>query len=466
MSYSVGNYAGVSGLLANPAAASGGALKLDLLLRGNDLSFNNSWLGIKREAIKYPTLPDSWHNLTPNVPDNVFKNFIVKGRGGPYSALFQQRVQLPSILYQLNSRNAIAFSSCIRQMLNVDGVSSQFANLFENEFDLNLLQNNVIKNPNLEVIKMTWLEYGFTYAHTFVLTTNHKLRIGISPKILQGIESAYLQASNTEFLLSTHDSTSYFKTDLQLAKSIGAQANFNMSSNSLSQNPYRTAVKAGIDFGIIYEFSKNENDGTKQDKESETLKSKYKLKIGASLVDLGRIAFKKAQNYYDLKVNITQNDVVNYLSVSNKRGIDSILAVDFPANTGAQTFNVLLPAAINTQADYLVMKNFYLNLAGHIPLLNQSSSLKTHDFTLISFTPRYECYWWSAALPLTFDVLSAKRAAPFKLGLNLKAGPVTFGTSDLSFLFSKSPAAVNLYASVKIQLTSLKQKVRAEPIKN
>jgi hypothetical protein len=466
LGYGTGNFSGLSGVSANPAAASGSKIQLDVQAYGMDLIFNNSWMGIKREALGYPKLPDTWRNKTPNVPDNFFKNFVVKGKGGPYSALYQQRLQLPSVAYQIDQNNAIAFSCNMRQMVNVDGVGGQLANLFEKEFDLNALQNHVITNPRLTAIKATWMEYGLTFAHRFVISNTQTLRLGITPKITQGYESAYLQVKDLEFFLSTKDTSSYFDANVSLAHTQGGHAAVNFNGNIADHSQYRSNMQMGVDLGFMYEW--NETSSSSSNSNSQKFSSSntgnYKLKIGASLVDLGRIRYTKQQDYYDLKVAITQADVVSYLNIANKRGIDSALAVDFPANTASNQYNVILPTALNTQADYKVLNKFYLNLSTHIPLLSHSEKLNVHNFTVVSISPRFESYWFTAALPITYDALAAKRGSPMRLGLNVNAGPLTIGTGDLGFLFSKSPANLNFYAFLRLPLTSLKFEKLKSPV--
>ena len=62
-SYGGGNFSGLNQVIANPAAAADNRLKLDVILTGFDFTFNNSWVSIKRDALKYTGKITDWRDL-------------------------------------------------------------------------------------------------------------------------------------------------------------------------------------------------------------------------------------------------------------------------------------------------------------------------------------------------------------------------------------------------------------------
>src|SRR5688572_6418715 len=105
-SYGSSNYGGVLQLISNPAASAGNKLQLDVLLGGFDVTFNNSWGAVKKEALSFPTLPPSWKNYTPNFERNVYKNFEWQSGDASKEVHFEQRLLLPSVMLRLDSKNS------------------------------------------------------------------------------------------------------------------------------------------------------------------------------------------------------------------------------------------------------------------------------------------------------------------------------------------------------------------------
>jgi hypothetical protein len=149
--YGGSNYGGLNSILANPASSADNCLKAEINFIGLDMSFNNSWLAIKQEALA-SRQAHTWRNSLANEPDNIYKNFVYGSGKDPYSAVLEQRILLPSVFYQINRNNAVALTWNIRQIGNVDGISKQFAHLFEN--NLYLVLHRTIMSQTL-----TWVPF-------------------------------------------------------------------------------------------------------------------------------------------------------------------------------------------------------------------------------------------------------------------------------------------------------------------
>jgi outer membrane protein OmpA-like peptidoglycan-associated protein len=460
--YGSSNFAGVQSVLSNPANAADNRLKFDLLLGGADFNFNNSWFGVKRDALKLSgansALPDSWQNTTPNVPNNIFKNFHFISSKKSRSLNIENRILLPSFLIQLNSKNAIAFNWSVRQFTNMDGMSPQLSYLAEKEMDLNVTQNNRVQNKNFAFVQMSWAEYGMTYARVLSQKPKHFFKGGVSGKILQGLESAYLIVNNLDFLFSTKDASSYFNSNFDYATSANLQSNsFDDKKPVGSFYHYVTKPALGLDLGVVYEWRPNYQDyKVKSDEKHFGLRkdvNKYKIKFGASINDIGRIKFQKVGNYYDLNVALNKDNLTTYTDVSSTKMFDSLLKANFSKQNVDKEFRILLPTAINTQMDVALNKFFYLNLSTHLSNLFRNNLYKVHNNTAFCFAPRFESYWFDLSIPFTYNTLSAKRYKEIMTGLNVKIGPVSFGSNDLLPLFNGSDVrAVNFYALLKLSI--------------
>ncbi len=461
-SYGGGNFCGLNQVISNPAAAADNRLVFDLTLGGLDVNFNNSWFAVKRAALT-PTrsagalkFPATWNNLTPNVPDNVYKNFNVLSSANERAVIIENRVVMPSAMLRLNSKNSIAFTWSIRQIANVDGVSQQLATLFEKELDLSVTQNNQITNKTLAVVQMAWAEYGLTYARVLKDNNKHFIKAGITPKLLQGLESAYMVIKDLDFYLSNQDTSSYLNANVSYARS----ANFNSPISNGKVDPafYKFTGKPslGLDLGFIYEWRPHfEKYRYKTESGQDAWRNdlnKYKLKLGVSVVDIGKIKFNKAGKYYDLDIVVKNSDITKFFTVSNLAMLDSMLRADYSSKNQKNDYSILLPAAINTQVDYSFNRFFYLNLSAHLGNFYQSNSYRVHNYSAICFAPRVEHYWFNVSLPLTFNALSAKRFKYLAPGLNLRLGPLCIGSNNLTPFFKGDISSFNFYALLKISI--------------
>ncbi|MDI1355284.1 MAG: DUF5723 family protein [bacterium] len=464
-SYGSSNYGGINQVLCNPAAAADNRLKADLLIIGGDNNFNNSWFYIKRESLKYSgsfmkpstlKFADSWHNPTPNVPSNIYKNFSTIASDKTRAVLLENRIYLPSFLIQLNSKNSFAFTWSLRQIGNIDGVSPQLVNLFQNEFDLSLTQNHPFSLTNFSAVQMSWIQYGFTYGRVLRDKDQHFFKAGITPKLLQGIEASYVVVNNLDYLFSTKDTTSYLNANF----AYGHSGNF--SSPTTSNRPVAELMRnattpfLGLDLGIIYEWRPNYRNYTYkvEGKKGVWRKdlNKYKLKFGVSVVDIGKIRFKKQGNYNDLNITVSKDNVTKFTSLKDQAALDSLLRSDFSNPNQESSFAVILPTAINTQIDFSFNRFFYLNLSAHIADLYKSTAYRVHNYSAICFAPRFEHYLFEISVPFTYNKLSADRSKYLSTGLNLRAGPISIGSNDMVPLFKGDVASYNFYVLIKFTI--------------
>ncbi len=468
-SFGGGNFCGLNQVIANPAAAADNRLKFDFMM-GADLNFNNSWFAIKRAAltstrtagqVKFPT---TWNNLTPNVPDNVYKNFIPVSTKKDRAAILENRIIMPSLLLRLDQKQSIALTWNIRQITNIDGISSQLANLFEKELDLSVTQNNKVNNKRLSIVQMMWAEYGLTYARVLMDRDQHFIKAGLTSKLLQGIESGYMVINDLNFYLSNQDTSSYLNGSVSYARS----ANFNspFKDGHLDPSFYRFTAKPslGFDFGVIYEWRPDfEKYRYKNENGEQTWRNdlnKYKLKFGVSVTDIGKIKFNKEGKYYDLDIVVKNSDITKFFTLTNLSMLDSMLRADYSSPNQKTSYSIGLPAALNTQIDYAFNRFLYVNLSSHITNLYNTKSYRVHNYSAICLAPRIEHYWFNVSLPFSFNALSANRYKYLATGINVRLGPLSFGTNDLSPFFKGDVSALSFFALLKVSVPCKKFKDR------
>jgi len=456
-SYGGGNFSGVLHVLSNPAYLASSRLKVDVLAAGFDMNFNNSWVGVKRKALSFPDLPGSWKNYTPNLPDNIYKNFVFRQGDKPRSVLLEQRLLLPSVKIKLNAENAFAFTCSLRQMGNLQGINTPLAGLFEKEFDLSVLQNNPVKNTDFSAVRMSWMEYGLSYSAVVIKKGAHQFNAGISPKILQGLESSYFILKDLDFLFSNKDTNSYLKADFEVAHSKTSGSMLNIAENLGERFSNSAPLRLGLDLGISYIWAPALAT-TKEEVKASAKKTgpvrpiPYRLRAGLSVTDLGRIRFEKEPNYYTMQLSIRQSDIIRYISSENAQMIDSLLRTDFPANTGNTRFTVRMPTSLNAQVDICYNRFFFLNVGAHLTGFYRNTFLKVQNYSAVYFSPRFETYWFEVSVPFTWNALSASSGRQISPGLNLRAGPLSIGSTDLSYIFSNELSSFNFYFLLRVSI--------------
>ena len=452
--YGGSNYGGVQQIHSNPALLAGSKLKLDVVVAGYEVTFNNSWLAIKKEAVSFPKLPSSWRNFTPNVENNIYKNFVPQQGTKSREAVLDQRLLLPSIMWRLDERNTFAFSSSMRQLGNITGISAELAELFEKEFILGVLQNNPVQNKDFRAIRMTWMSYGLTWSIAVVNKNQFKLKAGVTVKALQGLESAYFIMKDLDFLFSNKDTLSYLRADFTTAHTRRAGFILDITDQAGQKLGRGTHFSPGFDLGLSVEWKPVPVQAVTAGKGEPSRRTTipYRIRAGVSVMDIGRLKFDKQRNYYEMRMSITQHDIIRYIAAENVQMIDSLLRHDFPANTGEQSFKVKMPTAINAQVDVCITPRLFANLSAHFTPFYRSTYYKVSDYSAISLAPRFESYWLDVSLPLTWHAVSALRRENLIPGLSLRAGPLTVGTYDLTFLFKKEVAAVNLFFLLRVSI--------------
>jgi len=441
------NYAGVTGLYQQPASIVGSRMKYDMTLVGFNLYAYNNYVGIKKTAFK------------PNAIDeeNYFKNnFIEKINNDDKSLYFSNRINGPSFMINLNQKNAIALSTCVRNYINIDGISPELAKLTYSEFEYPSLWIARLNNKNLSIQEMSWGECGLTYAHIFKEDNEHYFKAGATFKLLQGIQSAYVFIKDLKYEFKADTVVSLFQSEVIY----GHSDNFDVSQNSLAGTGNSPSVfnftqaypGFGFDFGAVYEWRPNYKkyqynlDGKTNLWRKD--QSKYKLKIGVSLTDFGSITYKKGATSGDFKADI---GFWNLKAINPKtvKELDDTLNARFGGTkTTGQTYNMNLPTAISLQIDYHIWKTLYVNLTPFIALQHKSKLTKVHDISSITVTPRWDHKWFGVFIPIQYNSLDGYRG-----GLALRLGPLILGTTSFAPLITKQKIyGADFYTLLKIPI--------------
>lgn len=438
------NYAGVNGAISNPANIVDNRFVVDIALVGLNTTIDNSYVGLKR----------NFYKLSDSAMKDRNNYMTLVNNGKPKGIYISNRVVLPSFMISLNRKNAIAFNWCVRNYVNIDGISQDLADLMYSEFSLDRLLNKRLQNKNLSVQQMAWAEYGLSYARVLKLDGVHFLKAGLTVKLLQGLEAAYLYVRNLDYQVSTKDTMSFFKTEV----AYGHSDNLNFSStNPADVYKFTSSPGFGLDLGAVYEWRPDFSDYQYVMDGVSGLyrrdKNKYKLKASLAVNDIGGIRFKKGGLSNDFVADVTRFNIGVFQGVDDVDSLDAVIKANpqyFPAKNDKKNFTMMLPMSVNAQVDYNIWKPFYVNFTANLSNFFKKRESKVYDYTTISITPRVEDKWFGLGIPVSYNTLSGRRGDYYAVGAMARIGPLIVGSNDVLNYVNGDIFGASFYFLLKI----------------
>lgn len=463
------NYAGVTGVISNPANIADNRMKVDIALVGLNVNVDNSYFGVKRKALTLSgnlfvpssyKLPDSWNNNDKNSPDYNKNNYLTVNNGKVKTAYASTRIQLPSVMVTLNKKSAIAFSWSVRNYINIDGLSQTLANIAFDEFVNPSIFLTRFSNKNLSIQQMSWAEYGFSYARVITDKNQHFFKMGATVKLLQGLEAIYMNVNDLQYSVDAQDTISFFNSRV----AYGHSDNLDFSDQNNVKYQFTSSPGIGFDIGGVYEW-RPKYEKYKYDMDNKTDlwrkdQNKYKLKFSFAVNDIGGIRFTKGGLSNDFNADINRFNYTEFEKVRDVNSFDSTIKANFPILNNKKTFTMMLPTAVNVQVDYRIWKPFFVNLTGNISNFFPSNESKVHEYLNISLAPRFESQWWGVTVPVSYNSVAAARNDFVLMGAMLRLGPVIIGSNDVINYISKDVFGASLYFLLKVPFPYTKTRDR------
>jgi outer membrane protein OmpA-like peptidoglycan-associated protein len=447
--YCTSNYAGISGFNLQPASIADSRYKFDMTLFGGGFIMYNNYLelthGFYKEIIR-PSGQDFADAYIRESETSTHKN--IDG---------QAYVQMPSFMVSLGKTSALAFNWRVRHITNIERMNVELARLAYNALDVPSLYNIKLENDQFNINTMTWQEFGLGYAQVLKAHGSSFIKIGGQAKLVSGISAGYFYARNLNYSWKNSDTLNLFTSEFGYGLSDNLDFKGNLDQTSV-QFKSITKPSPAFDLGAVYEWRPNYGDYM-YDLDGEyglvrKDKSKYKARIGISLLDVGRIKFKKSTKSGDFKADIRDWNVhdLKFQSVDDfNHMLDSIFVLQ---KTGGY-FTMALPTTFSVQADYNFGHSFYLNFTSYLSPRFIKDENKVHALNYYSLTPRWDTKWIGVFLPMTFNAYGK-----FTAGAAFHLGPVVFGSNSMLNLFAGSISGMDFHFAVKIPIGYGKPKDR------
>jgi outer membrane protein OmpA-like peptidoglycan-associated protein len=467
------NYAGVYGIDFNPSSIVDSRFKMDVNVIAFDFGLNNSYAGIKHSAFKGKSAFGAYMDYRGGdstafdaFNDDNFQNVHMQRNTRDYhSVTLGTRVVLPlSFMYTFNDKNAFSITGEFRMMTNVDGISQELASFLYDDFGDSTMWNTRFTNERASIQMMTWHEIGFGYARVIKDDGANFWKVGVRPKLELGLGSMYFYAESLEYQTENKDSITIYGSNVQY----GHSTNFDFPNGSGDQSAvkynYSKALAhpgLGLDLGFTYEWRPNYQD-YKYDMDGETnlwmkSKTKYELKAGFSITDIGWIKFDRAEgsadftggiqnwNFRDIELQDFDSSTVDYPI----QALDDTLRKLFVFKDTKPTYRVSLPTAFRADVDYHIWNDFYVNLQAVGAIQWRKDANKIHELSYIAITPRYDYKWAGVMVPVSIN-----QYKDFRVGTAVRLGPIFVGTSDMGAMFGKKKniSGANFYFGVRVPL--------------
>jgi hypothetical protein len=424
-------FAGANSLAINPVGNLNNPNKWDMNLAGGGLYLQNNYAYL--EDIGLANLV--WHSHSiklvraENAETTVARSKVIVDFANDSDRRYLHSMTYvagPSIALRFGKNNSIGAFYNIRSAIGGKDLPNELS--YYKFKSKSVTEQLAI--PKLRFSMLNWSEIGLNYARK-IPTNTGSFNFGANVKYLLG-HQAGLAKSNEPYFYGNLPGT-----DISIQLPDG-QVDF---AGELSKSKLLEVNGRGIgaDLGFAYIFQDHYGEG-------------YKLKLGASLMDLGRIQFHKNTQVYRLKLDTTVVvDLERYKHYNYPDDLDEaihdfsqeLLKTQVSAEE-TESFSMSLPAAFSLQVDYGIAKNIYLNalLVQQLP----SGSRTAVRSNLLAFTPRWQTKWFSASAPITLNDWKTMR-----MGLAMRLNWLVLGTDDFASVFlNRKFTGTDYYFAIKI----------------
>ena len=451
-------YGGVTNVDYNPAIADN-PFKFDMNLFSAGLGIENNYIGINPKTFTN-------HNLF-NDPNFQSDQLTERLNGDPKKMFLGMQVQGPlsfmvSFGKKRNNKNAIAFSWHSNFITNIDGVGQELARA--SYYGLGAKADSItgfnyqnLSNQNFAFKTLAWADMGITYSRVLYDQGAHMFKAGVTGKAILGIAGAYISSKNFSYKFRNYDTLDIYSSDISYGHSAAISNGQNVSPSDILNG--KSKVSFAADLGVVYEW-RPDKEKYKYDYDCQSWYrndvNKYKLAVGFSVMDIGRVLFAKPNNVTSYHANIVGWDV-GHSGINSIASFDSVLhnTNGFSVIPG-NSFKIWLPTRFNLYIDYEIYKGLGLNLNGIISPTMAKDANQVHYPSTITLTPRYDMKWVGVYIPLSYN-----EYGNFGAGAGLRLGPIFVTSSNIITAFlNKATYAVNIQAGLKITIPYMKQRNR------
>ncbi len=440
------NYAGTNGLSLNPSSMVDSRLDLDINLITLGVSADNDYLFLSKDSLKF----FGFKRIVDLVGDRGYLDkFSFDQEDKQFNAGVYATVRGPSAVFHIK-KHWIGLTTQMRAAASLSSVAAPIAKFSYEEDGLKYdpLQNQLFEDTKFDIAAMLWSELGVSYGHEIYNKEKHYLKGGLTVKRLYGYGSAFIKNRGMSYNVQNDSVFTVYNPKVQYGHSF---------SENIEGTKYNDLINGrgwGFDFGLTYEFRPNYDD-TRYEMDGQRIEdpnaNHYKLKVGLSVFDIGKINFDKNAvfaDFSDAKISYWPGyDTINFINTIDFDTTVSNYTYGNPTQSvKANKYSIGLPHALSLQADYNIWKGLYANLTWIQSIKTENVSVTAAN--LISVTPRYEFKWFEASLPISMYQYTA-----FRVGVAFRLGSLILGSDKFGSLLGLSNlGGMDIYMGLKFSL--------------
>lgn len=432
------NYAGVNGILLNPASNLTSPYRFDVNLFSGGFFAENNYGHIRNthlfHIIKNSSDPDNIFNGVYSRTDiptedswlvyDFFDNEKRKYASASFHALG------PSFTIKINNGHSFSLITGLRGMGSTHRVPFEAAFYYIDRIPF----REAIDIDPINAAGMVWGEVGLNYAAA-IQTYQGRLGFGITAKYLTGFEAGFTSSPQTLQITQFPDDT------LTLQNGV-LDFGFTDSNTNTAVDPgvSQNGKGIGIDIGAVMTI---EGDA-----------EPYQWRFGASILDIGKVNFNNnAQLHQIIQPRDTvlgigtlplndfggREDLTEYVQLLSEYTLQDSFA-SFVGNS----FAIGLPTAISLQADYQFQSGFFVNAMWMQRLKFNPQTIGRDNLFVLS--SRYEHRWLSGSLSLVL-----RNYQKLRLGFSARLAFFVIGTENLGSWIGRSTfTGTDIYFGIKI----------------
>lgn len=412
--FGTSNSAGVLGLELNPASIVESRFRTDLAF-GAYTDFTSNFLGVNRSQLfKFDIQtgsPDKFRNNFALTSQAAGSDFALSGSGSF------------SYLLTTSRKSAIAITVRARAFGSGSELEPELVRLLLSGFVPDDLVGRDLNFGNSTITTHLFAEFGFTYGRILLERGQHFLKGAARLKYLQGTGAYQVRFDNTR-LNFVNNETAVVQPGSQFFLSYTPDL---PDVDNLAEPTF------GFDAGLIYEWRPNYQRYTyRMDGERDLEyrdRNKYKLRVGLSLMDVGRVRYQQQASELRLFSNTLTTWDLAGLQRELRRDFDiariaDTVAAAYPGrNERSNGFTVNLPTFLSAQVDWSLGRNFFVNFNTTQPVSNGTQGNRVVASYMLA--PRIESRFFDVIIPLSYageDVAA---------GVVARIGPVLLGSNSI-----------------------------------
>lgn len=435
------NYAGINGVLLDPAHNLSNPNNWDVTILGVDAFVHNNYSYIsKASLLSLLTKGD----LEVAEPTNGITGASRRHVWDFYStskdkdAYVQVDVLGPSGSMRIDYHNTIGLFTRARVVASARAIDSGFN--YYNFHEINYGTPFTADKSDLQAA--AWAEIGLNYAKVLKESKEYKFSAGANLKYMIGTDAAYVINHKRTGAIAEKDTIIFNNANVEIGVVTGAEMYDEATAGEY--NLKKNGGGLAFDLGFTFEKKKYPTDILIDTDVT------YKWKLNASILDFGRIKYKNAEVH---QYAFEGTRLIDFEQAENTETIEQyfqdlsrqVYNGDSIQSKIGNEFVIGLPTALNVNFDYGLSDRWYIktNIIQRVPVFE--NSLKRSN--VINVNGRYQRNWFGISGGLT-----TYEYQNVYLGGSLRVGPLTIGSDHFIPIVipQKEMKGADFYFALKI----------------